>query len=117
MEPVVVPGEFVFCSIQEKQLEDLQQPLLIFREHEGPTVIVTKDVAEQNRFSFDAIWGLISLSIHSNLEAVGLLGAITSHLANAGISVNAVSAYYHDHLFVPYGRVNEVVSLLLDLSK
>lgn len=117
MRPVVIGGEYVFCTIQEKQLKGLHKPLLVFREHEGTTVIVTKDIAVQNGFSFNSIWGLISLSIHSDLEAVGFLAAITEHLASAGISVNAVSAFYHDHLFVPYDKVDEAFSLLSELSK
>jgi hypothetical protein len=116
MMPEVVPGEYVFCSIQENQLEDLENPLLVFRESEGPTVIVTKVVAEENEFDFNSSWGLVTLSIHSDLEAVGFLAAITRHLADAGISVNTVSAFYHDHLFVPYERVDEATSILLDLA-
>lgn len=116
MKPKAVLGEYVFCSIQESQLEDLEDPLMVFRESEGPTVIVTKAVAERNDFPFDSTWGLVSLSIHSNLEAVGFLAAITNHLAESGISVNVVSAFYHDHLFIPYQRVDEVVSLLTALS-
>jgi len=116
MKPVVVPGEYVFCTIKESQLEGIENPLMVFREKEGPTVIITKAVAEHNGFPVESTWGLVSLSVHSDLEAIGFLAAITNHLAKAGISVNAVSAFYHDHLFVPYGRENEVVSLLSKLS-
>jgi hypothetical protein len=115
MEPAVVPGEYVFCTINESQLEDLEAPLMVFREKEGPTVIITKAVAEHNGFPVEPTWGLVSLSVHSDLEAIGFLAAITKHLAEAGISVNAVSAFYHDHLFVPYGREDEVVTLLSKL--
>ena len=116
MQPLAVPGEYVICTINESQLKDLEIPLLIFRELEGPTVIVTKLVAEQNQLSFESTWGLVSLSIHSDLTAVGFLAAITNHLAKAGISVNVISAFYHDHLFVPYERVDEVMFLLSTLS-
>ena len=116
MQPVVVEGEYVFSSVQESQLDDLESPLMIFRENEGSTVIVTRAIAERNGFVFSSSWGLVSLSIHSDLEAVGFLAAITSYLAEAGISVNVVSAFYHDHLFVPYARVDEVVALLSALS-
>ena len=116
MQPVVVEGEYVFSSVQESQLDDLESPLMIFRENEGSTVIVTRAIAERNGFVFSSSWGLVSLSIHSDLEAVGFLAAITSYLAEAGISVNVVSAFYHDHLFVPYTCVDEVVALLSALS-
>ncbi|GAH42537.1 unnamed protein product, partial [marine sediment metagenome] len=49
MQPVVVEGEYVFSSVQESQLEDLESPLMIFRENEGSTVIVTRAIAERNR--------------------------------------------------------------------
>jgi hypothetical protein len=38
-------------------------------------------------------------------------------LADAGISVNAVSAFYHDHLFVPDHRAEEALCLLPKMSK
>ena len=39
-------------------------------------------------------------------SAVGFLAAITSKLSQSGISVNPISAYYHDHLFVPYKGIH-----------
>jgi len=48
----------------------------------------------------------------SSLDAVGFLAAITSRLAEAGISVNAVWGYQHDHLFVPDQKATEVLNLL-----
>jgi hypothetical protein len=43
-------------------------------------------------------------------------GPITTALAEAGISCNAVSAFYHDHLFVPYDRAREAVTVLRGLA-
>ena len=59
---------------------------------------------------------LITLTVHSSLEAVGLLAAITAPLAEVGISVNAVSAFYHDHLFVPAERAEDAQLLLQRLA-
>jgi hypothetical protein len=52
------------------------------------------------------------LTVHSSLTAVWFLAAITTKLAQSGISVNAVSAYYHDHIFVPIERIQEALELL-----
>jgi hypothetical protein len=117
MKPQLVPGEFVFCSIQEDELESVNLPLFVFQEPEGITIVVTKEVANQHGLSYESTWGMVSLTVHSNLEAVGFLAAVTNHLAKAGVSVNVVSAYHHDHLFVPHNRTNEVLILLNDLSK
>lgn len=60
---------------------------------------------------------MITLTVHSSLEAVGFLAAVTGRLTEAGISVNAVSAFYHDHLFVPEHRAGEALHHLQNLSK
>ena len=60
---------------------------------------------------------MITLTVHSALDAVGFLAAITARLAEAGISVNAVSAFHHDHLFVPVDRADEAMALLQNMSE
>ena len=59
---------------------------------------------------------MITLNVHSSLEAVGFLAAITARLAAAGMGVNPVSAYFHDHLFVPADRVDEAMAILEGLA-
>jgi YidC/Oxa1 family membrane protein insertase len=44
--------------------------------------------------------------------SVGFLAPIMTRLAEAGISVNPVSAFYHDHLFVPWDKRNEAMEIL-----
>jgi hypothetical protein len=46
---------------------------------------------------------------------VGFLAAITGRLADAGISVNPVSAFYHDHLFVPEHKADEALHHLQNM--
>ena len=88
-----------------------------FQEDEGMTLILNQQQALDQSLPFERLWACITLTVHSALSAVGFLATITQALAEAGISVNPVSAYYHDHLFVPWERKDEVVAILEGLQK
>ncbi len=91
-------------------------PLFAFREAEGVTLIVTRSQAKGQGWPPDPAWACITLAVHSSLQAVGFLAAITGALAREGISVNPVSAYYYDHLFVPWERRRDAMKILKALS-
>ena len=116
MKPEMHDGIFVFCAIAEDaKLPASIRPLLTFREAEGVTLVIRQEEAEHIGLSHQFASRLITLTVHSSLEAVGFLAAITARLAKAGISVNAVSAFYHDHLFVPEDRADEALRLLTNM--
>ena len=116
MMPVLFDTEYVFCCVPE-QLDILRlNPLLTFREKEGTTIIIEKTTADTNKIAYSGIWKLITLSVHSDLSAVGFLAKITSSLTKAGISVDVVSAFYHDHLFVPAEKAEKAMTILAKLS-
>ena len=113
MKPALLEGEFVFCSVSPLAFDQLRiRPIGIFRESEGVTIIIERSVADAEGLGYEFISRMITLNIHSSLEAVGFLASITSKLAEAGISVNTVSAFYHDHLFVPTDKASAVMRLL-----
>ena len=113
MQPDLLEGEFVFCSVSPQAFDQLRIcPIGNFREAEGITLIVERSIADDEGLDYEFVSRRITLNIHSSLEAIGFLAAITSKLADAGISVNTVSAFYHDHLFVPTDRANTVMRLL-----
>lgn len=117
MKPEMRDGIFVFCTIAEAT--DIQaglRPLLTFREQEGMTLVIRREEAEGLGLRYQFASRLITLTVHSALEAVGFLAAITARLAEAGISVNAVSAFHHDHVFVPEHRADEALTLLQSMS-
>jgi hypothetical protein len=60
--------------------------------------------------------GLITLTIHSSLDAVGFLAAASAVLAEAGIPCNAVAAFHHDHLFVPRETGQRALDLLVAVA-
>lgn len=118
MKPIHIKGEFVFCIVSEEQLLELKSaPKLIFREQEGTTIVIKKKIADKLHFKYENIWAMITLSVHSDLNAVGLLAKISNKLAEHQISLNVISAYYHDHLFVPIEKLEETMESLKDLSK
>ena len=120
MNPILQANEYVFCSLDKKVNESdwLQlSPIGMFREKEGLTLILNRDHADDANIFYTSTFRLITLSVHSSLDAVGFLATITSKLAEKGISVNPISAYYHDHLFVPVSRATEAMELLQILSK
>ncbi len=118
MNPVLRDGTYSFCSIKEDQLSILStKPLMVFREKEGVTVIVESDIQTESMRECDRNWKVITLTIHSSLNAVGLLAKISSELANHGISVNVVSAYFHDHLFVKASNATRTLEILNQLSE
>ena len=117
MTPELQDGIFVFCTIpQDSVVPGAIQPLLLFREREATTLVVRREEADRAGLSGRFASRLITLTVHSSLEAVGFLAAVTARLATAGISVNAVSAYFHDHLLVPVDRATEALRLLMDMS-
>nr|WP_283815592.1 ACT domain-containing protein [Bradyrhizobium manausense] len=118
MKPELQPGTFVFCTIPPNApISAALNPLLTFREQEGMTLVIQRDDAEAAGLSYEFPSRLITLTVHSALDAVGFLAAITARLAKAGISVNAVSAFHHDHLFVPVDRADEAMAILREISE
>ena len=117
MKPEMLDGVFVFCTVPEGQeIPPTLRPVLIFREREGTAFVVRRDEAERVGMPYQFASRLITLEVHSSLDAAGFLAAVTTRLAEAGISVNAVSAFYHDHLFVPEHRAAEALHHLQTMS-
>jgi hypothetical protein len=111
MDPVLDSQEYVYAALPAP----LPQAICTFREAEGVTVILPRADAERLGIPFTYPCRRITLTIHSSLEAVGLFAAITTRLAAHGIGVNAISAYYHDHLFVRTEDAPRAMLLLEEL--
>ncbi|NPU68980.1 ACT domain-containing protein [Bradyrhizobium sp. 83012] len=118
MTPELQDGVFVFCCLSPAEAPPAAlTPLMLFREREGITLIVRREEAEQAGLTYQFAARLITLSVHSALDAVGFLAAVTTALAAAGISVNAVSAFHHDHLFVPEAQAEQAMRVLQEVSR
>ena len=61
-------------------------------------------------------WARLSLTVHSDLAAVGLTAAFATALGAEGISCNVIAGYHHDHLFVQWDRRWEALAALRRLA-
>jgi uncharacterized protein len=113
MAPVLHPGEFVFCTGPAI----MGDPIATFREGEGWSVILRRAEAERLGLAYAFPCRMITLTVHSSLDAVGFLATVTGDLAVAGISVNVVSAFHHDHLFVPSARAEQALDILFRTAR
>ena len=116
MKPKHNFGDYVFCVVDNLENIDLKDVILLFKEPEGNTIIIEKDLADSLNLQYSFIAAWITLTVHSSLEAVGLTAAFSSALARAGISCNVVAGYYHDHIFVEKKDITKAMEILNKLS-
>ena len=116
MKPALDPREWVFCSVDHSFLTSAHRPLFVFHESEGTTIVIERGAAESLGLDYAFASRRITLRVHSDLEAVGFIAAVTSELAKHMIATNVVSAFYHDHIFVPVERAEEALHVLESLS-
>jgi len=117
LEPELQPGVYVFAVLPAGRELGSLPVVATFQEREGLTVVLEEGAAQQAGLSslFRAAW--ITLTVHSDLEAVGLTAAFSGAMAHAGISCNVLAGAYHDHLFVPVARAQEALGLLRNLGR
>lgn len=117
MEPVLNPDTYAFVSLPEDTRVDAADVVASMREPEGLSVIVERAVAERAGLTPAFLCRWITLTVHSDLQAVGLTAAVARALAEAGISCNVVAGTHHDHLFVPVGRADDAMTALRTLQE
>lgn len=114
--PVLDPATYVFVTKPGGALPDDPAVIGTFREAEGLTLIAERGWAEREGLPHIFPCRRITLAVHSSLEAVGLMAAIASALAEAGISANPVAGYFHDHIFVPEEKADRALSTIANLT-
>jgi uncharacterized protein len=116
MQPVLNPGRYAFVSVPEEVTPDPRRVVASVREAEGLSAILLQQDALDLGLpvAFVAAW--ITLSVHSDLAAVGLTAAVSRALADAGIGCNVVAGLRHDHLFVPFDQAQQALDALRALA-
>lgn len=118
LNPVLQDEEYVFLTRPIGSYGEGAElaPVLAFTESEGLTLVVPKRLAEESGEAFSTSFRMITLQVHSNLEAVGLTAAVAGKLTEKGISANVVAAFHHDHIFVPAERAADAIAALMELQ-
>lgn len=116
MKPELHQGEYVFCTVSDTFAIPFAAIQMMFKEKEGITLVLKKELADSLQLSYSFIAAWISLTIHSSLEAVGLTAAFSAALSKHNISCNVVAAYYHDHIFVDIKDASKTIKVLEELS-
>ena len=117
MSPELLPGVLVFATLPPgTPAPEGLDPVMLFREREGDTLILPEVEARAAGLAAVFPCRMITLNVHSALDAVGFIAAIATRLAAAGMGVNPVAGFFHDHLFVPADRADEAVAILKKLA-
>lgn len=117
MEPVLDADTYVFATLAKGSVPADVTAHMLFEEIEGTTLILRLAEATQHAIAYEFPCRMITLNVHSSLEAVGFIAHIATQLAKAKMGVNPVSGYFHDHLFVPEGREVEAMEILKTITQ
>ena len=131
---VLNPETYVFATLPTSSFNtnDFSIPLadilLFFREpctassSQDPssdqiTLILRQNLATSDDVPSTYPCRMITCNIHSSLSAVGFMAVLARRLTDAGVSVNPVSGYFHDHLFVPVEMAELAVEVLEGIAR
>ena len=116
MEPMLHDGVYAYCVVPHGASIAGLSPVATVSETEGLTLVLPEEQAVQAGLSvlFRAAW--ITLTVHSDLQAIGLTAAFANALGRADISCNVVAGAYHDHIFVPVEQAQQALGALHSLQ-
>lgn len=116
LEPLLHEGVYAYCVVPHGANLNVS-PVATVQEAEGVTLILAEEQAGEAGLPilFRASW--ITLTVQSDLQAVGLTAAFSTALGRAGISCNVVAGAFHDHIFVPVGLAQRAIEVLRALQE
>ena len=116
MKPTLRPEVYVFWTLPpDATLPAGVVPFATVREDEGLTVVIERQLTWEP--ADDDAYRAITLGVHSSLNAVGFIAAVSRALADAGIPANVIAGYHHDHLLVPAAHAEHAMTILRELAR
>src|SRR5688572_24070920 len=81
---------YVFTTLpaSTKELHDLSDVRHLFKETEGITLVLPLETAVARGYDHSFESKMITLNVHSSLEAVGFMATVSTRLAAKGIPTN-----------------------------
>ena len=117
LSPALHHEEYVFVTLPGDYGDHADlKPVCSFREREGLALVVPKVIAGSHGLDTESVYRMITLEVHSSLDAVGLTAAVASRLAEEGISANVVAATCHDYVFVQSRHADRALQVLRDMG-
>ena len=113
MNPVLADGIYVFATLTG-DVPNVPR-IMQFEEAEGTTLILLQSDADAAGIPYEFPARMITLNVHSALDAVGFLAKVSTRLAAIGMGVNPVAGFYHDHLFIPQDRADDAMEVLYQM--
>ncbi len=112
MSPALRPDTYAFALVPDLAALDPALIHAFIREDEGMSVVMREADAMACGLVVLYRCAWITLTVHSDLAAVGLTAAFANALGAAGISCNVVAGACHDHLFVPMELAQQAMDAL-----
>ena len=114
LRPSLYPEPYVFAQVPEMPagISGAPGPFAVIREDEGITLVLAQAQADRLGLPYGYMAARITLTIGSDLAAIGLTAEVSRVLAQAGISCNVIAGLAHDHLFVDVEHGPEALRLL-----
>jgi len=106
---------YVYVAVPHEDAEAIGAAAVIV-EDEDTTLVLPQAEADHLGLGYDFVAAWITLEVYSALSAVGLTAAVSSALADAGISCNILAGYHHDHLLVPEEDLDAALEVLARLA-
>lgn len=115
MELKSLQQAFTVCKIHNLADVDLSRPFVFLsKTDEELSLVCETDFAPANTLAREDGWCAFRVQGVLDFSMVGVLSAISSLLADASISIFAVSTYNTDYIFIKSAEFDQALALLAD---